>query len=174
MPRPNRVHLRVLTLLLIAALALPGFALAAPAPLADAAPDLPLRDALTAHMTPERQQLAFQQTVAALDAWSDQIEQRPPVDPAVQMQQTADWTVLVYIAGDNNLEAMGLLDLNEMEAVGSSPDVNIVAIDYDSGATRINQENRLKLMLANAPEVRAREDEADAAVPDAAAEAVYR
>ena len=27
---------------------------------------------------------------------------------------------------------------------------NIVAIDYDPGATKINQENRIKLMLANA------------------------
>ncbi len=31
-----------------------------------------------------------------------------------------------------------------------NPDVNIVAIDYDPGATQINQENRIKLMLANA------------------------
>ena len=30
------------------------------------------------------------------------------------------------------------------------PDVNIVAIDYDPGASRINQENRIKLMLSNA------------------------
>ena len=30
-----------------------------------------------------------------------------------------------------------------------NPDVNIVAIDYDPGATQINQENRIKLMLAN-------------------------
>ena len=30
------------------------------------------------------------------------------------------------------------------------PDTNIVAIDYDAGASRVNQENRLKLMLANA------------------------
>lgn len=30
------------------------------------------------------------------------------------------------------------------------PDVNLVAIDYDAGASRVNQENRLKLMLANA------------------------
>jgi predicted nucleotide-binding protein (sugar kinase/HSP70/actin superfamily) len=29
------------------------------------------------------------------------------------------------------------------------PEVNIVAIDYDPGATQINQENRIKLMLAN-------------------------
>mgnify|MGYP004457018643 FL=1 len=31
-----------------------------------------------------------------------------------------------------------------------NPDVNIVAIDYDAGATQVNQVNRLKLMLANA------------------------
>jgi len=30
------------------------------------------------------------------------------------------------------------------------PNANIVAIDYDPGASRINQENRLRLMLANA------------------------
>ena len=30
------------------------------------------------------------------------------------------------------------------------PYSNIVAIDYDPGATKINQENRIKLMLANA------------------------
>ena len=30
------------------------------------------------------------------------------------------------------------------------PNANIVAIDYDAGATRVNQENRIKLMLANA------------------------
>ncbi len=32
------------------------------------------------------------------------------------------------------------------------PDSNIVAIDYDPGATRVNQENRIKLMLAVARE----------------------
>ncbi len=30
------------------------------------------------------------------------------------------------------------------------PQANIVAVDYDPGATRVNQENRIKLMLANA------------------------
>jgi len=33
---------------------------------------------------------------------------------------------------------------------GRHPGVNIVTIDYDSSASRINQENRVKLMLANA------------------------
>lgn len=33
-----------------------------------------------------------------------------------------------------------------------NPDINIVAIDYDAGATAVNQENRIKLMLANSKE----------------------
>ena len=32
----------------------------------------------------------------------------------------------------------------------NNEDVNIVAVDYDAGATQVNQENRIKLMLANA------------------------
>lgn len=35
-----------------------------------------------------------------------------------------------------------------------NPDLNIVAIDYDPGATRVNQENRIKLMLSNAAAVK--------------------
>ena len=31
-----------------------------------------------------------------------------------------------------------------------NPDINIVAIDYDASASKVNQENRLKLMLFNA------------------------
>ena len=40
-----------------------------------------------------------------------------------------------------------------------NPDINIVAIDYDAGATKVNQENRLKLMLANARQSSARPPE---------------
>jgi predicted nucleotide-binding protein (sugar kinase/HSP70/actin superfamily) len=46
------------------------------------------------------------------------------------------------------------------------PDSNIVAIDYDPGATKINQENRIKLMLANAKR------QAQASAPQAKEEAV--
>ncbi|MBQ4563509.1 MAG: 2-hydroxyacyl-CoA dehydratase [Lachnospiraceae bacterium] len=42
-----------------------------------------------------------------------------------------------------------------------NPDVNIVAIDYDAGATQINQENRIKMMLANAKEVLERQHETE-------------
>ncbi|HEU5099897.1 MAG TPA: clostripain-related cysteine peptidase [Roseiflexaceae bacterium] len=38
----------------------------------------------------------------------------------------ADWTVLVYLDGDNNLERDALADLNEMERVGSNERINIV------------------------------------------------
>ena len=34
-----------------------------------------------------------------------------------------------------------------------NPNINIVAIDYDAGATEVNQENRIKLMLANSKTV---------------------
>ena len=37
-----------------------------------------------------------------------------------------------------------------------NPNITIVAIDYDAGATKVNQENRIKLMLANARENAAR------------------
>jgi len=41
-------------------------------------------------------------------------------------QGTAQWTFMVYIAGDNNLEDAALEDVNEMEQVGSSDEVNIL------------------------------------------------
>jgi predicted nucleotide-binding protein (sugar kinase/HSP70/actin superfamily) len=48
------------------------------------------------------------------------------------------------------------------------PGVNLVSIDYDSSASRINQENRLKLMLAGANRVLQEEETAKAAGKEAA------
>jgi hypothetical protein len=39
----------------------------------------------------------------------------------------ASWTVLIYLAGDNNLDGAGATDLLEMKKVGSSAAVNVVA-----------------------------------------------
>ena len=50
------------------------------------------------------------------------------------------------------------------------PNSNIVAIDYDPGATKINQENRIKLMLANA---RALARQAAQQEPETAGEEVH-
>ncbi len=50
------------------------------------------------------------------------------------------------------------------------PGVNLVSIDYDASASRINQENRLKLMLANAQRVMREEERASEKVPAPAEE----
>jgi len=41
---------------------------------------------------------------------------------------TTEWTVMVYLDSDNNLESAGIKDINEMEMVGSTTDVNIVVL----------------------------------------------
>lgn len=46
----------------------------------------------------------------------------------------------------NHIVAKGMMRVIK----NAYPEANIVAIDYDPGATRVNQENRVKLMLANA------------------------
>lgn len=71
---------------------------------------------------------------------------------------TAEMLELIH-AGVNNIvsvQPFGCLP-NHIVAKGmirkikdSHPQANIVAVDYDPGASRINQENRIKLMLANA------------------------
>jgi hypothetical protein len=55
---------------------------------------------------------------------------KPPARPA----DVKNWTVLVYLNADNNLESAGIRDINEMEQVGSSAEVNIlVQIDRTPG-----------------------------------------
>jgi hypothetical protein len=46
----------------------------------------------------------------------------PPAPPP----STAQWTYMVYMGADNNLSYSGLKDLNEMESVGSTGDMQIV------------------------------------------------
>lgn len=46
----------------------------------------------------------------------------------------------------NHIVAKGMI----RKITENNPNANIVAIDYDPGASRINQENRIKLMLSNA------------------------
>jgi hypothetical protein len=38
-----------------------------------------------------------------------------------------NWTVMVYLAGDNNLDGAGVVDLNEMKRVGSTDRFNVLA-----------------------------------------------
>ncbi len=47
-----------------------------------------------------------------------------------EAQTTKKWTVLVYLDADNDLEKYGIIDVNEMEQVGSDANVNIV-VQFD-------------------------------------------
>jgi hypothetical protein len=57
----------------------------------------------------------------------------------------ADWTYMVYIAGDSNLSSAAVGDINEMEQVGSSDDVNIVVqVEFSRQYTPGMPENTLR------------------------------
>ncbi len=131
----KRLWVSGLTLILIAVLAVPALVQAAPTPRAavsDGIPQLPFDSPESAvdwmrHSVSQSDLIRdYERGAAWLDQWMAQRESRPPVDWARQAQTTAQWTVMVHVAADNNLELPGLWDVNEMEAVGSSPDVNIV------------------------------------------------
>jgi len=47
---------------------------------------------------------------------------------------TKKWTILVYLAGDNNLDEDGVRDIAEMAKVGSTNDINIIA-QFDRAGT---------------------------------------
>jgi hypothetical protein len=53
---------------------------------------------------------------------------------------TKEWTFLVYLDGDNNLDSFGTTNMNQMQAVGSTNDVNIVVL-----RDRANQSTSAKI-----------------------------
>lgn len=60
--------------------------------------------------------------------------------------QEKDWTILVFLNGNNNLDSYGKEDVNEMEKVGSSDRVNVV-VQWASYGTR--KTKRLKVVKDN-------------------------
>lgn len=61
------------------------------------------------------------------------LESRPS-QPSKSSASAKNWTFMVYLDADNNLESAGIDDLNEMEMEGSTSDINvIVQIDRISG-----------------------------------------
>ncbi|HEU4439016.1 MAG TPA: clostripain-related cysteine peptidase [Methylomirabilota bacterium] len=63
------------------------------------------------------------------------------------------WTVMVYLAGDNNLDAAGAADLVEMKRVGSTEQVALVAQFDRSGAKRVTNRYVLRKGTALADDV---------------------
>ena len=86
----------------------------------------------------------------------------PYVSPANKMGEgwllTAEMVELIR-SGANNIVCAQPFGCLPNHIVGKGmirkirdayPEANIVAIDYDPGATKVNQENRIKLMLSTA------------------------
>jgi len=46
------------------------------------------------------------------------------------------WTIMVYLAGDNDLESAGSVDLAEMKQIGSNDDLNIIA-QFDRAGSKV-------------------------------------
>ena len=54
------------------------------------------------------------------------------------------WTVMVYLAGDNNLDGAGVVDLKEMKQIGSTDQVNVIAQFDRRGAKSATQRYYLR------------------------------
>lgn len=74
----------------------------------------------------------------------------PPPDDPPPPAASREWTVMVYLAGDNNLAVDGIFDIDEMEAAGVDPKVQVVVqaefspsqlAQYKCGATCFNRPN---------------------------------
>lgn len=63
------------------------------------------------------------------------------------------WTVMVYLAGDNNLDGAGATDLGEMKTVGSSDRLAVVAQFDRSGTRRVTNRYYLRKGTALADDV---------------------
>lgn len=65
------------------------------------------------------------------------------------MSTQAEWTWLIYMAGDNNLEGAGKEDLDEMQKVGSDSKVKIV-VQFDTEENKTTrylvEKNNLKVL----------------------------
>jgi len=96
-------------------------------------------DGITVDATGEMTSHAFTEegiytvTLTVTDACDNegQVTMEIAVVPSVPLDR-ADWTVMVFVGGDNNLDPAAWNDLEEMEDVGSTDKVNIVAqVDTD-------------------------------------------
>lgn len=67
----------------------------------------------------------------------------------------ADWTILSFLSADNDLEKNALFDINEMEAAGPAPNINlIIQLDrpqfgYNDGANNFGEAVRIKIQKDN-------------------------
>lgn len=65
----------------------------------------------------------LQQEISALEL---SVPAAPAPEKAYSGKVDKEWTVMVFINAKNNLEKYGMLDMNEMEMIGSTDKVNVV------------------------------------------------
>jgi hypothetical protein len=59
------------------------------------------------------------------------------------MSTRAQWTIMIYLAGDNNLSTAGDADLAEMRRIGSTADVNVIA-EFDNASDQGTRRYRIQ------------------------------
>jgi hypothetical protein len=61
---------------------------------------------------------------------------KAPAKPAAKPPAVADWTILIYMAGDNNLDDAGHDDIMEIKKIGSSDRIHVV-VQRDSATAGV-------------------------------------
>jgi len=62
----------------------------------------------------------------------------------VESPDIVDWTILVYMNGDNDLAPYAIQDLNEMRSVATNPNVDVVVLHDDTGTNGTTGNTRLE------------------------------
>lgn len=71
---------------------------------------------------------------------SSDVQLSPPISTKAEAQIPAEWTILVYLDADNDLESAGIHNFNQMEIVGSTERVHvIVQMDRRYGDDQYNE-----------------------------------
>jgi len=65
-------------------------------------------------------------TNLGMDLSNLEISVPAPAAPEMDTKAVKEWTIMVFVNGKNNLEPYALYDMNEMEMIGSSDQVNVV------------------------------------------------
>lgn len=75
-------------------------------------------------------------SLALMASFGTSLTQAQAAEPQPESQK--EWTFLIFLNGNNNLDRFGTDDMNEMEAVGSTDAVNVVVqwASLDHGSTR--------------------------------------
>ena len=77
------------------------------------------------------------------------------------------WTLMVYLAGDNNLDGNGVTDLGEMKKVGSNDEINLIAQFDRAGAKQETKRFFLRKGTTLAKDAVMKLGETDSGNPDA-------